>query len=108
MLTTMKRPPLTKRERQFLAAILAGCSNKEIAARHDVELQTVKNTLVRLYAKFGVTSRLALSARVRRSGLGGKRKSGHAASGPGFEGALKTNHERRTKSPIANHKSQIG
>ena len=59
------RPRLTPRERDLLHAILEGCSNKEIAARLGIGVQTVKNRLSALYAKFGVTSRLELAAKSR-------------------------------------------
>jgi DNA-binding NarL/FixJ family response regulator len=36
-------PHLTSRERQFLALIEERCSNKEIAIRLEIEIQTVKN-----------------------------------------------------------------
>ena len=51
---------LTMRERQLIAALLDGCSNKQIAARFGVSDQTVKNQLTGLYLKVGVTSRVEL------------------------------------------------
>ena len=61
----MAHPRLTPRERDLVAAILDGCSNKEIAARYNLSVQTVKNRLATLYAKFGVTTRLELAVRMR-------------------------------------------
>jgi DNA-binding NarL/FixJ family response regulator len=55
---------LTTRERQLVAAILAGCRNKDIARQHGVSEQTVKNQLKTLYRKAGVSSRLELAMRV--------------------------------------------
>jgi len=65
----MVAPMLTPRERDLLDAILDGCSNKEIAARLRLSVQTVKNRLPGLYAKFGVSSRLELATRARRRRL---------------------------------------
>ncbi|HVL69945.1 MAG TPA: LuxR C-terminal-related transcriptional regulator [Vicinamibacterales bacterium] len=62
-------PRLTRRERDLLKAILDGCSNKEIAARHHRSVNTVKNQLAVLFQKFGVSSRLQLAVRARQLGL---------------------------------------
>jgi DNA-binding NarL/FixJ family response regulator len=52
---------LSRRENQIVDAILAGCTNKEIAHRLGVSDQTVKNQLSALYRKLGVSSRLELA-----------------------------------------------
>jgi DNA-binding NarL/FixJ family response regulator len=57
-----ERLVLTKRERDIVAAILDGCSNRGIAERLGTSEQTVKNQLSALYAKAGVSSRLELAA----------------------------------------------
>jgi two-component system nitrate/nitrite response regulator NarL len=54
---------LSRRERQIVDALLAGCTNKEIAERLGVSDQTVKNQLTTLYTKMRVSSRLELVLR---------------------------------------------
>lgn len=49
------------RERQIVAFITAGCSNREIAARMGLRTQTVKNHLCRIYRKLGVPNRVQLA-----------------------------------------------
>jgi DNA-binding NarL/FixJ family response regulator len=61
---------LTARERQLVALLMEGCSNKSIAARLGVSSQTVKNQLSALYRKTGVGSRLELVLFAQRHGLG--------------------------------------
>jgi DNA-binding NarL/FixJ family response regulator len=53
----MRRPRLSTRERQILAGVAVGASNKQIAARCDVSPNTVKFHLARLFQKLGVTTR---------------------------------------------------
>jgi DNA-binding NarL/FixJ family response regulator len=60
---------LTRRERQIVALLLEGCTNKSIAARLGVSDQTVKNQLSALYQKAGVSGRLALVMFALRNGL---------------------------------------
>jgi DNA-binding NarL/FixJ family response regulator len=50
-------PPLSPREREILALVAAGASNKRIAAVIDVSPNTVKVHLAHLFAKLGVTTR---------------------------------------------------
>jgi two-component system nitrate/nitrite response regulator NarL len=54
-------PRLTPREQDILDAVLAGASNKVIAAKLGLTEQTVKNRLTSLYRKLGVTTRLELA-----------------------------------------------
>ena len=66
---------LTARERQLVAAVVDGCTNREIAVRYGVSEQTVKNQLSVLFQKIGVSSRLGLAmyaVRHRLSDAGGK------------------------------------
>jgi DNA-binding NarL/FixJ family response regulator len=51
---------LSRREKQIVDALLAGCTNKEIAHQLGVSDQTIKNQLTTLYRKMGVSSRLEL------------------------------------------------
>jgi DNA-binding NarL/FixJ family response regulator len=51
---------LSRREKQIVDALLAGCTNKEIAHQLGVSDQTIKNQLTMLYKKMGVSSRLEL------------------------------------------------
>jgi DNA-binding NarL/FixJ family response regulator len=48
-------------EREVAEAVLAGMSNEEIAARRGTSVKTVANQLARLYERFDVHSRAALS-----------------------------------------------
>ncbi len=50
-------PPLTNREREMLALVLQGESNREIAARSSISERTVKTHLYRVYRKLNVKSR---------------------------------------------------
>ena len=68
--TARERPysefaPLTSRERQVVALIDEGLSNKEIAARLCIELSTVKNHVHNLLEKLGARGRAEAAARVR-------------------------------------------
>jgi DNA-binding NarL/FixJ family response regulator len=58
---------LTPREREIVALIDRGCSNKEIARRLDIGLSTVKNHVHNLLEKLGVARRSAAAARVREA-----------------------------------------
>lgn len=62
-------PELTPRERQILAALMKGESNKQIARELGIAEQTVKNHLSQLYARFGVSSRLSLMVVARERSL---------------------------------------
>jgi len=52
---------LTPRQVEILCALLAGGSNREIAARLGVREQTIKNQLSVMYEKLGVQNRLQLA-----------------------------------------------
>jgi DNA-binding NarL/FixJ family response regulator len=56
---------LTARERQILALVVQGCTNKEIASRLHIEVATVKNHVHNLLLKLRVRSRSEAAARVR-------------------------------------------
>jgi two-component system nitrate/nitrite response regulator NarL len=66
--TTAREHPglvgLTAREREVLALIDAGLSNKEIAVRLRIEVATVKNHVHHLLDKLQVTSRAAAAAQL--------------------------------------------
>jgi len=51
---------LSRREKEIVDALIAGCTNKEIAQRLGVSDQTIKNQLTTLYRKVGVSGRLEL------------------------------------------------
>jgi DNA-binding CsgD family transcriptional regulator len=55
---------LNHRERKIAELIVMGASNKEIANLLDLSPQTVKNILVRVFARTGVRSRTQLAAQV--------------------------------------------
>jgi DNA-binding NarL/FixJ family response regulator len=52
--------PLTPRERELVAGLLKGHSNKELATALNITEQTVKNMLSGVYSKLGVQSRTEL------------------------------------------------
>jgi DNA-binding CsgD family transcriptional regulator len=52
---------LTPRERQIVAEVVAGRTNKEIAQELCVSLQTVKHHLTNIFDKVGVHNRLELA-----------------------------------------------
>jgi DNA-binding NarL/FixJ family response regulator len=58
---------LTARERDIASLIGEGCSNKQIAARLNVELATVKNHVHNILEKLQVGRRGEVAARLRRS-----------------------------------------
>jgi DNA-binding NarL/FixJ family response regulator len=53
--------PFTSREKEVLGMLVAGCSNKEIAAPLGIEERTVKAHVAKLFRKVGVTNRIMLS-----------------------------------------------
>lgn len=61
--------PLTEREEEVLGLIAEGLTNKEIAARMVVSLNTVKTHRLHLYQKLGLHTRSELVAFARRHGL---------------------------------------
>lgn len=48
---------LTEREREILALVASGLSNKHIALRLDLQEKTVKHHMTRVFAKLGVSNR---------------------------------------------------
>jgi len=57
----VNQPPLTGREKEVLGMLVAGCSNKEIAAPLGIEQRTVKAHIAKLMRKVGVSNRVLLS-----------------------------------------------
>lgn len=60
--------PLTRRERELVAELLEGRTNKEVAQRQGVSEQTVRNQLRIVYAKLGVSNRLELVVKLMTQG----------------------------------------
>jgi DNA-binding NarL/FixJ family response regulator len=58
---------LSTREAEIARAVAAGASNKEIARRMAISINTVKHHLTRIFAKRRVTTRLELAIRTGRS-----------------------------------------
>ena len=65
--------PLTARERDVVALIERGCSNKEIAAELGIEVATVKNHVHHILEKLAVKRRSAAVAHLRRTPAEGTR-----------------------------------
>jgi len=64
-----KPPPLTRRERDVLRLLVAGHSDKEIAAALFIGMRTVQTHAEHLYAKLGVRNRHEATAVAVRRGL---------------------------------------
>ena len=60
---------ISVREREVLAEIVAGRSNKEIAARLKVSPNTVKTHVARLFEKLGANRRTEAIRRARELGI---------------------------------------
>ncbi len=60
-------PSLTNREREMLAQVLKGASNKEIAVSSSISERTVKTHLYRVYRKLNVKSRTKAIALLSQS-----------------------------------------
>ena len=52
---------LTPRELQMVSAVVAGCSNGDIAAKFSISPKTVKHHLTNIFDKLGVSNRLELA-----------------------------------------------
>ena len=61
------RPFLTRRERELVAEILRGHTNKAIAVNSGLSEQTIRNQLTGIFRKLGVSSRLELAVKVAKS-----------------------------------------
>lgn len=62
-------PSLSTAEREVVRAVLAGCSNLEIASTRGTSAKTVGNQLHAIYRKLGVGSRHELAALLARTDL---------------------------------------
>jgi DNA-binding CsgD family transcriptional regulator len=61
---TLRRAPLTPRERDVVSLLVAGFSTREIAAETGLTVSTVNTYLKRIFSKLGVHSRVELIARM--------------------------------------------
>jgi DNA-binding NarL/FixJ family response regulator len=62
-------PPLTGRERQVLARIARGLTNRQIALELQVSIHTVKRDVATLLRKLGLPGRLEAAVYAARAGL---------------------------------------
>jgi DNA-binding NarL/FixJ family response regulator len=58
---------LTPAEQDVVRLVVLGCGNKEIAARRGSAVATVKQHLVAIFRKLGVSSRMRLMAHVAKA-----------------------------------------
>jgi DNA-binding NarL/FixJ family response regulator/class 3 adenylate cyclase len=63
-------PELTEREREVLALIAQGVSNKEIAERLVISAKTVSNHITNIFSKLQVADRAQAIIRARNAGMG--------------------------------------
>ena len=56
----MGNSSLTPREREVMEAIVSGCTNRRIANRYSISLQTVKHHITKIFEKMGVSNRVEL------------------------------------------------
>lgn len=57
---------LTRAEQEVVELVASGCSNREVAERRRVSVNTVGNQLAAIFGKLGVSSRHELVARLSR------------------------------------------
>lgn len=62
-------PNLTEREKQILALVSQGLTNKEIARSLNVSSRTVEFHLNNVFKKLGVSSRTSLALLAEKNGL---------------------------------------
>jgi DNA-binding CsgD family transcriptional regulator len=63
------RSRLTPRELEIIAAVAAGCGNREIARQFSISEHTVKHHLTSVFDKLGVSTRLELALLAVARGL---------------------------------------
>ncbi len=61
---TLRRAPLTPRERDVVTLLVAGSSTRDIASETGLTVSTVNTYLKRIFSKLGVHSRVELIARM--------------------------------------------
>jgi len=64
-----KLASLTKREKEIVAQLVQGKTNKEIATSLNLQDKTVRNALTSIYSKLGVSRRLELAVLAPKLGL---------------------------------------
>jgi DNA-binding NarL/FixJ family response regulator len=68
---TQVRPELTVRERDVLALLVSGLSNKQIARQLGISEKTVKGHLTNLFQRIGVSDRTQAALWAERNGIRG-------------------------------------
>jgi len=79
--TNLGTTPLSAREREIIAAVARGLSNRDIAAEAGIAQQTVKNHLSSIFQKLQVKSRVQLAVLAIRHGVP-ERPTGRRPTGP--------------------------
>ena len=67
--TQRKTFGLTPRELQIVAAVVEGCTNKDIAEKFSISEDTVKRHLTNIFDKLGTSNRLELALFAINHGL---------------------------------------
>jgi DNA-binding CsgD family transcriptional regulator len=78
--SALERAPLTPRERDVVALLVAGSSTRDIASKTGLTIATVNTYLKRIFSKLGVHSRVELVARVAGTDTGGAERSASSST----------------------------
>lgn len=91
---------LTHAERDVVALVCEGLTNVQIAQRLSVSPRTVQSHLLKVFRKFGVSTRAELVARILRAQHDENAPSGSQGSNPATETfkAPDTNHVTKDRS----------
>jgi two-component system nitrate/nitrite response regulator NarL len=60
---------LTRRQREVLALVISGCTNRQIASQCSVSEETIKHHLTRMFDKVGASNRVELARKATQMGV---------------------------------------